>query len=66
MKVQALIAALVAAAFLMAPAAAGTKSMKNTSTAGTNCKAMLKAKKVSKADWQTELGKCMDNPSTYQ
>ena len=61
-----LLTAFALVSFVVVPATAGTKSMKNTSTAANNCKSMLKAKKVAKADWQTELDKCLDNPSAYQ
>jgi hypothetical protein len=54
------------ASFVVAPAFAGQKSMKNTSTAANNCKMMVKAKKVAKADFQGELNKCLDNPGAYQ
>jgi hypothetical protein len=61
-----IFAGIVAIALIASPAVAGTKSMKNTSAAANNCKAMVKAKKVAKADYQGELDKCMDNPTTYQ
>jgi hypothetical protein len=61
-----ILAALALVSLIAVPATAGMKSMKNTSTAANNCKAMLKAKKVSKADWQAELDKCLDNPTAYQ
>jgi hypothetical protein len=61
-----IFAGFIAIALIAAPAVAGTKSMKNTSAAANNCKAMIKAKKVAKADFQAELDKCLDNPTTYQ
>jgi hypothetical protein len=45
--------------FVAFPAFAGPKSMKNTSTAADNCKAMVKATKIAKADYQTDLDKCL-------
>jgi hypothetical protein len=66
MRVRKILTAFALVSFVVVPAAAGTKSMKNTSTAANNCKAMVKAKKVAKADWQAELDKCLDNPTTYQ
>jgi hypothetical protein len=66
MTAKKIVSALVFVSLIACPAVAGTKSMKNTSTAANNCKAMVKAKKVSKADWQAELDKCLDNPTAYQ
>lgn len=66
MKIKTLMVGLIGVAIFVSPTYAGMKSMKNTSTSANNCKAMVKAKKVSKADWQAELDKCLDNPTTYQ
>jgi hypothetical protein len=66
MTARKILTALALAAFVVVPATAGTKSMRNTSTAANNCKAMVKAKKVAKADWQAELDKCLNNPTAYQ
>ena len=31
-----------------------------------DCKKMVRAKKVAKVEYSSELAKCMDNPTTYQ
>ena len=61
-----ILVALALISLIAGPATAGTKSMKNTLTAANNCKGMVKAKKVAKADFQAEMDKCLDNPSGYQ
>jgi hypothetical protein len=66
MNTKVLIVTLISASLLAGPSFAGAKSMKMMSSAQNNCKALVKAKKVAKADYQTEYNKCLDNPTSYQ
>jgi hypothetical protein len=66
MTAKTILTAIALLAFTVAPALAGTKSMRNTSTAANNCKLMVKAKKVAKADYQGELDKCLNDPGSYK
>jgi hypothetical protein len=64
MKIRTLVVALVCGAFVAGPALAGNRLDKNHENMRI-CTGKLKAKHISKADWQAEMDKCSPDPTAY-
>jgi len=64
MKIRTLMVALICGAFVAGPALAKDRLDKNSENKRM-CTGKLKAKHISKADWQAEMDKCAPEPTAY-